>query len=209
MRRLARAAMIAGLAGLMLAGPAVAAKRIYSYDSANPLTEQMTESGLTFIFDRTFMSTRVERILETHDVGAADVKPASEGELGPGGLTALIGDAPERSLYEIVPKGDGRALIRALCPGADRVFLAFGPITAEQPLRIRALGHDPFGFRTQSGFLQHELEADTGPFGTAQEANEVRDRLAVWFPVTWVGRTFEEIDARLRRKAPDVIHGKN
>jgi hypothetical protein len=142
MRRLARAAMIAGLAGLMLAGPAVAAKRIYSYDSANPLTEQMTESGLTFIFDRTFMSTRVERILETHDVGAADVKPASEGELGPGGLTALIGDAPERSLYEIVPKGDGRALIRTLCPGADRAFLAFGPITAEQPLRIRALGHD-------------------------------------------------------------------
>ena len=75
-------------------------------------------------------------------VGAADVKPASEGELGPGGLTGLIGNAPERALYEIEPKGDGRALIRALCPGADRVFLAFGPITAEQPLRIHALGHD-------------------------------------------------------------------
>jgi hypothetical protein len=142
MRRLAQAAMIACLAGLVFAGPAAAAKRIYSYDSANPLTEQMTEAGLTFIFDRTFMSTRVERILETHDVGAADVRPASEGELGPGGLTALIGNAPERSLYEIQPKGDGRALIHALCPGADRVFLAFGPITAEAPLRIHALGRD-------------------------------------------------------------------
>jgi hypothetical protein len=143
MRRFVQAVVIACLAGLMLAGPAAAAKRIYSYDSANPLTEQMTEAGLTFIFDRTFMSTRVERILETHDIGAADVKPASEGELGPGGLTALIGpNAHERALYEIQPKGDGRALIRALCPGADRVFLAFGPITAEQPLRIHALGHD-------------------------------------------------------------------
>jgi hypothetical protein len=126
-----------------LAGPAVAAKRIYSYDSANPLTEQMTEAGLTFVFDRSLMSTRVLQILETHDVGSADVKPASEGDLGRGGLSALIGqNAQERSLYEIVPKGDGKALIRALCPGADRVFLAFGPITAEQPLRIRALGHD-------------------------------------------------------------------
>ena len=142
MRRLVQAAMIAGLAGMVLVGPAAAAKHIYSYDSANPLTEQMTETGLTFIFERTFMSTRVERIVETHDVGAADVKPASEGELGPGGLTALIGNAPERALYEIVPKGDGRALIRDLCPGADRVFLAFGPISAEQPLRIRALGRD-------------------------------------------------------------------
>ena len=127
----------------VFAGPAAASKRIYSYDSANPLTEQMTEAGLTFVFDRSFMATRVLQILETHDVGSAEVKPASEGELGRGGLSALIGpNARERALYEIEPKGDGRALIRALCPGADRVFLAFGPIAAEQPLRIRALGRD-------------------------------------------------------------------
>jgi hypothetical protein len=135
--------MIASLVAVAFAGPAMASKRIYSYDSANPLTEQMTEAGLTFIFDRSFMTTRVLRILETNDIGSADVKPASEGELGPGGLDAVIGPhAQERALYEIVPKGDGAALARALCPGSDKVFLAFGPITAEQPLRIRALGHD-------------------------------------------------------------------
>jgi hypothetical protein len=135
--------MVACLAALAVADPAAASKRIYSYDSANPLTEQMTEAGLTFVFDRSFMTTRVLRILETNDIGAADVKPASEGELGPGGLNAVIGpNARERSLYEIEPKDDGRALGRALCPGADKVFLAFGPITAEQPLRIHALGHD-------------------------------------------------------------------
>jgi len=38
--------------------PAAASKRIYSYDSANPLTEQMTEAGLTFVFDRSFMSDK-------------------------------------------------------------------------------------------------------------------------------------------------------
>lgn len=141
--RLGHLAMIACLAALAIAGPAAASKRIYSYNSANPLTEQMTEAGLTFIFDKSFMTTRVLRILETHDVGAADVKPASEGELGPGGLTAVIGpNARERALYEIEPKDDGAALSRALCPGADKVFLAFGPLAADQPLRIRALGHD-------------------------------------------------------------------
>ena len=136
------ALIMCGIA-LALAGPASAAKRIFSYDSANPLTEQMTEAGLTFVFDRTFISTRVLQILETHDIGAAEVKPASEGELGKVGLARLIGpDVHERALYEIEPKDDGRALARALCPGADRVFLAFGPISAEKPLRIRALGHD-------------------------------------------------------------------
>jgi len=142
MPRAGRLALIVCGIALALAGPAAAAKRIYSYDSANPLTERMTEAGLTFVFDRSFMTTRVLQILETHDVGSAQVKPASEGELGHGGLSALIGpNAHERSLYEIEPKGDGKALIRALCPGADRVFLAFGPITAEEPLRIHALGH--------------------------------------------------------------------
>ncbi len=144
MPRPGRLAPIVCATALVLAGPAMAAKRIYSYDSANPLTEQMTEAGLTFVFDHTFMSTKVLQILETHDVGSADVKPASEGELGRPGLSALIGaDARERSLYEIEPQRDGRALSRALCPGADRVFLAFGPLNAAQPLRIHALGHDP------------------------------------------------------------------
>ncbi len=144
MPRLAGLAAAAGVASLALAGPAAAAKHIYSYDSANPLTEQMTESGLTFIFDRSLMSTRVLQIVETNDVGSADVKPASETELGHTGLSALIGpNAHERALYEIEPKGDGRALIRALCPGADRAFLAFGPIRVDEPLRIHALGHDP------------------------------------------------------------------
>jgi hypothetical protein len=142
-----RLGAVVGLACLLvlaLAGPAAAVKRMYSYDSANKLTEQMTESGLTFVFNRSLMSTRVTELIETNDIGQADLRPASPSVLGPGGLAALIGQgAHERDLYEIVPRDDGAALIRALCPGADRAWLAFGPLRVDQPLRIHALGHDP------------------------------------------------------------------
>jgi hypothetical protein len=144
MRQRLSTAFTALMAVAVLAGPAWAVKRIYSYDSANRLTEQMTETGLTFVFDRTLMSTRVKEIIETNDVGHADVRPVGQSVLGPGGLAALIGSgARERDLYEILPDGDGRALISALCPGADRAWLAFGPLRVDQPLRVHALGHDP------------------------------------------------------------------
>jgi hypothetical protein len=150
MWRRASTALLACLAALALAGPAAAVKRIYSYDSANRLTEQMTEAGLTFVFDRSLMSTRVRQIIETNDVGYADVRPVSQSELGPGGLAALIGPgARERDLYEIEPAGDGLALIRALCPGADRAWLAFGALKLDQPLRIHALGHDAASGRSR------------------------------------------------------------
>ncbi|HLK25534.1 MAG TPA: hypothetical protein VKT30_12835 [Caulobacteraceae bacterium] len=144
MSRRTCAALCAFLAALAISHPAAAVKRIYSYDSANKLTAQMTEAGLTFVFDRGLMSSRVEQVIETNDVGQADLRPASASALGSGGLTALLGArAPERDLYEIVPKGDGRALIAALCPGSDRAWLAFGPLRVDEPLRIHALGRDP------------------------------------------------------------------
>ena len=146
-RRRQIAAAVAGLAAgaaLALAGPAAAAKHVYSYDSATPLTRKMTENGLTFVFDKGLMSQRVLKLIETHDVGQADLKPASEHDLGPGGLSALIGsEAHERDLYEITANGDGIALRRALCRGSDRAWLAFGRLKVGEDLRIQALGHDP------------------------------------------------------------------
>ena len=137
----ALAATAAALAG---SGEAMAAKHVFSYDSASPLTRKMTENGLTFVFDKGLMSQKVLRLIETHDVGQADLKPASERDLGPGGLTALIGrEARERDLYEITSKGDGIALRRALCRGSDRAWLAFGKLKVGEDLRVQALGHDP------------------------------------------------------------------
>ena len=144
MSRRFSAAVCTALVALALAGPAAAVKRIYSYDSANKLTAEMTEEGLTFVFERGLMSSRVEEVIETNDIGQADVRPVSPSALGPGGLAALIGSgARERDLYEILPRGDGRALINALCPGSDKAWLAFGPLEVDRPLRIHALGRDP------------------------------------------------------------------
>lgn len=126
-----------------------AATRVYSYDSASPATQAMTESGLTFVFEKSLLSTRVLKLVETHDIGAADLQPAAESELGRGGLSALIGRAPERDLYEITDQEDGKALKRALCH-APRAFLVFGPIRNGQPLRVYAVTYDA---KTRQGKL--------------------------------------------------------
>ncbi len=133
-----------GLIGLTLAGPAVASQVMYSYDSVTPITETMTENGVTLFLDKSLLGVRVLRLAETLDIGTADLRPASERELGRGGVAALLGrGAQERDLYEISLKGDGRALIGALCPGSDKGWLAFGPIKRDRELKVRALGRDP------------------------------------------------------------------
>jgi hypothetical protein len=137
-------------ASLALAAPAAASQLIYSYDSTTPITEKMTENGVTFVLDKSLLRVKVLRILETQDVGAADLKPASESDLGHGGLSAVIGrDAHERDLYLITSQEDGKALSRALCRGSDRAWLAFGPIKQGRDLTVRAIGHDPATGKTR------------------------------------------------------------
>jgi hypothetical protein len=135
---------------ILAATPAAAARHIYSYDSATPVTEKMTESGLSFIFDKTLMGVTVRRIIETNDIGSAELKPAPDSVLGRGGVEAVIGpDARERDLYEITDKADGKALRNALCRGSDHVWLAFGRLKLGQDLRVRALGHDAASGKTR------------------------------------------------------------
>ena len=137
------AASLAGLA-LAAASAARAGRVIYSYDSVTPITRTMTDTGITLIMDKSPFGVRVLSLAETENVGEADLRPAPESALGRGGLSGLLGrDAHEHDLYEISPKGDGKALTRALCPGANKGWLAFGPIKSGLDLRIRALGHDP------------------------------------------------------------------
>jgi len=136
-----------GAVALMLlslaTAPAQAGQKIYSYDSANPATEAMTEQGLTFVFIKSVLSQRVLKLVETNDVGEADLRPADERDLGPGGLQALIGPtAPERQLYEITDQADGKALKRALCH-SNRAWLAFGRLKSGLPLRVHAVTYDP------------------------------------------------------------------
>jgi len=138
--------LAAASALILIPTAALAGRMIYSYDSATPLTQKMTENGLTFVFDKHIMSTRVVKLVETQDVGEADVRPASEHDLG-GSKAKLMGSnqADNHDLYEIVQTGDGAALVRALCPGAVRGFLAIGPLKPDRDLKVYAFGRDAAG----------------------------------------------------------------
>jgi hypothetical protein len=137
-----------GLLALMMAAPLGApaycdSLHIYSYDPANSDTRH-SAGALTFEFNRHLVFTKILRVMATEGDAKAEVRPASDHDLGPGGLTALIGPrAIERDLYEVEPQEEGSAMISALCPESHRAWMAFGHIRANHDLRIYILGDGP------------------------------------------------------------------
>ena len=137
----------AGLALVLLALPlaARAEDRIYSYEPASDVARTLAETGLSFEFARTLLGgARVKRVIQTGDQGAAAVRPASEKELGAGGLKAALGGTtPAGELYAIRPdREDGQAFIGAVCPGAERAWLLIGKLERFRDLTIQAIGRD-------------------------------------------------------------------
>ena len=136
---------LAALCALAAAGPAAAAVRIFSYDPANDSTRSVA-GDLTFEFSQRLIFTTVLNIHSTEGQASADLKPADEHALGPGGLTRLIGsNAQERDLYEVESNAEGAELIRAFCPGSHRAWLAFGRLVEARPLRVQVIGDSPSG----------------------------------------------------------------
>lgn len=132
-----------GLALCVAAPGAAAAKtRTVSYDSVNLPARVLAPGGLSFIFSKsTFGGVRMLKVLSTREKGAATLKPASEKELGDGGIDGILGHkADERALYEIDPGAEGEPLIRAACPDSERAWLAFGSLDSDKPLIIHAFG---------------------------------------------------------------------
>lgn len=141
--------LAAVLTVLSAAGPAAAGEqRIFSYDAVNEAARILASGGLTFVFRKsTFGGTRVLKVISTQAKGAAELKPAAEKELGPGGIDGLVGKkVSEHDLYEIDQEGQGAQLVRAACPGSDRAWLAFGSLSSSRELVIHA-----FGRNAQSG----------------------------------------------------------
>ena len=133
------------LAVAVASGPAAAAVRIFSYDPANDSTRTVA-GDLTFEFKQRLIFTTVLNIHSTEGQASADLKPADEHVLGPGGLSRLIGaNGQERDLYEVEPSAEGAELIRAFCPGSHRAWLAFGRLVEARPLRVQVIGDDPSG----------------------------------------------------------------
>ena len=146
---------LAALCVLAAVGPASAAIRIFSYDPANDATRSVA-GDLTFEFRQRLIFTTVLNIRSTEGEASADLKPADERVLGPGGLSRLIGaGAQERDLYEVSADAEGTELIHAFCPGSNHAWLAFGRLEEARPLRVRVIGDDPAGGPTR---LCHTFE---------------------------------------------------
>jgi hypothetical protein len=140
-----RTGFIAVLVASSIGAPAFCSSlHIYSYDPANSETRH-SAGALTFEFNRRLIVfTTILRVMATEGDAKAEVRPANERDLGPGGLTALIGRrAVERDLYEVETRDEGSAMIGALCPDSHRAWMAFGPIRANHDLRIYVLGDSP------------------------------------------------------------------
>ncbi len=138
-----RAALFLGLVLVSWSPPALAAERyIYSYDPVSVAAKALTESGLSFEFEKGLMGgPRVRRIIQTGEFGAADLKPSSEAELGKGGVAAALGrDRPAGPLYEILPTDQGKSFVRAVCPGSERAWLLIGRLERFRDLQVQAVG---------------------------------------------------------------------
>ena len=118
---------------------------IYSYDPLSPAAQALTRTGLSFEFERgPFGGMRVEKVIQTGDRGSADLKPASESELGEGGLRAALGaQRPVGPLYEILGRDEGKAFVHAVCPGSDRAWLLVGRLDRFKNLELQAVGRRP------------------------------------------------------------------
>jgi hypothetical protein len=132
------------LTSVLAAGAAAAATHFYSYDPADAATKAAA-GPLTFEIRKALLgSTRVLNLRSTVAAADADLKRARDGDLGPGGIAAVMGPgAAERQIYEIEPAAQGAALISALCPGAKRAWLAFSGFGFNEPLKIAVVGASP------------------------------------------------------------------
>ena len=138
-----RAALVAGLTCLVSPPMALASDRyIYTYDPASPAARTLTDTGLSFQFERGLLGgVRVQRIIQTGEIGSAELKPTSEAVLGRGGLRAALGDErPVGPLYEILSKDEGKSFVHAVCPGAQRAWLLIGRLDRFRDLKLQAVG---------------------------------------------------------------------
>lgn len=130
---------------LSVAAPALAAqKRMVTYDSASPAARRLTGAGLTFVFTKSFLRTRILAVRATAVAVGILPRLSTDGTTNHK-LDLLMGsDAGSGTLYEIDPAvQEGRVMIQAFCPGSKRGWLSVGRIAFRRDLRVHAFGDDP------------------------------------------------------------------
>ncbi|MEC7797674.1 hypothetical protein [Brevundimonas sp.] len=165
------AALSVALLTLSAAAPAHADTRYFSYNATDRITQALTK-GITLQVRRgLFGAVAIERLFSTTARGSADL---SRG--GPDAARRLLPEgAKGADLYEVQQVGDGRGLARALCPGADQVWLAASRIRAPRPLTLNAVGRWADGTHRHCVTLTYEWRgewqtAPASPFADAPGA---------------------------------------
>lgn len=131
-----RAALAVTTLVLAAASPAQAETMFYAYDPADALTLSLTR-GITLQIERGLLGgTSIRRLYSTGGRGSARLERGGPGDV----IDALPADAAERTLYRIVPEGDGRALANALCPSSDDVWFVSNRIRGARSLTLHAVG---------------------------------------------------------------------
>lgn len=148
------------------AAPAHADTRFLAYNANDRITQAMTK-GITLEVRRgLFGAVSVERLFSTTARGSAEFTRG-----GPDGARRVLpAGANENDIYAIDQTvGDGRGLSRALCPGADTVWLIMSRVRAPRPLTMQAVGQWADGTFRHCTTLSYEWRGEwaTAPGSTA------------------------------------------
>jgi hypothetical protein len=115
-----------------------------TYDAASPTARRLTGAGLTFVFTKSLLRTRVYAVRATAVAVGVVPRPSTDGGVNRK-LDALMGaDAGSGALYEIDPEAqEGRIMIAAFCPGSTKGWLSIGQVGSRRDLKVFAFGDDP------------------------------------------------------------------
>lgn len=129
-----RPVLVAGLSLAVIAGGARASLRQLSFDPANAETKSAA-GGVTFLIEQGMFGQKVLKMRATEAKATADLRPANHDAPA----------APGRTLYAIVEKDDGPALVAALCPGSRHGWIALGRVAYGADLQAVVIGDSPGG----------------------------------------------------------------
>ena len=123
-------------AAVALAAPAPADTRFLSYNASDRVTPALTKGVTLEVRRGLFGAVQVERLFSTTARGTAGFTRG-----GPDAARRVLPDgATENDIYSVDQDGDGRGLSRALCPGAEEVWLIMSRVRAPRPLTMQAVG---------------------------------------------------------------------
>ena len=156
-----------------VASPALADTRFLSFDARDRTTQALTR-GVTLEVERGwFGATSLKNLFSSTSRGSARFERGGPNQA----LQVLPEGSGGGSVYAISAEGDGRALARALCPGADETLIVVGRVRAGHPLSIETVGRWAGGEFRHCVTLNYDYR---GEWSRLQGASPARDAPAAY-----------------------------